>query len=73
MTGMYVRKREGKSLDFSSLEPEKDMTKKTACNHKLHLYFGNPFARRVRRCVIGLCNIKRVVLFCFMLSYVLDF
>lgn len=51
MTGMYVRKREGKSLDFSSLEPEKDMTKKTACNHKLHLYFGNPFARRVRRCV----------------------
>ena len=51
MTGMYVLKREGKSLDFSSLEPEKDMTKKTACNHKLHLYFGNPFARRVRRCV----------------------
>lgn len=28
-----------------------NIDKKMICKHKLHLYFGNPFVRRVRRCV----------------------
>lgn len=41
----------GEKLGFQFFGARKGYDEKPACNHKLHLYFGNPFARRVRRCV----------------------